>query len=771
MGETSSTEVAVKELRLGLVCYGGVSLAIYMHGITKELHKLAIASRENEHPSSKGLDKGTTEHAYLRLLKSIEKETGIRWRVVIDVISGTSAGGINGIYLAKALAGDLSQDGLRALWMEKGDIKKLLWGPRFAPKWLWLRFPIALGRALRKRGQGKPPFRGDLMCKWLLEALQKMQPRSGSAGTLVDEGGSLELFVTLTDFRGYPRYIPIRGLTIHDDRHRHVLAFTRNQSTGQDQFDGTHDRMLAFGARGTSSFPGAFAPISLADFDVYVGGSGDRKISKEFFRIYELADATANTTYFVDGGVLDNFPFEHTIDAIHRKPANTQVKRRLVYIEPHPAGLGGKDTTEQPGFLSTIWGGLSTIPADEPILDDLLRLRERNEKIEQIRDVIESREKEVAKELPMLTEKLPQKATEQDITEWNRLAHDAARKLTGSGYETYLQIKTASVVRAFADTLNCVADFPKESNEAVLVRRVAARWARGNRILGTDQTVPDESKRLEFLHHFDLPYAARRLRFIVDGVNQMYSDVGSDNEMRAELDKAKSALYELRSRFTKALAGRGLPVEITKDTLAVLDEDEVKQLAREENGPDRFMESHSDLFNDLAKSYRNLYGRTFESFGTTLYGRFRDITASWHDEKMRRRLLLRYIGFPIWDALIFPLVEVGDLGEIEPITIVRFSPNEAKKLSSEGAEGKLVGVGLHHFKAFFDRLGREKDYTWGRLDGTESIIALLMDEGDVEIGDDVYAEAFEAVFKEEKDLRGAGKLHESLKKKLHSLGS
>ena len=35
-----------KELRLAIVCYGGVSLAIYMHGITKELHKLARASRK-----------------------------------------------------------------------------------------------------------------------------------------------------------------------------------------------------------------------------------------------------------------------------------------------------------------------------------------------------------------------------------------------------------------------------------------------------------------------------------------------------------------------------------------------------------------------------------------------------------------------------------------------------------------------------------------------------------------------------------------------------
>ncbi|MFT6570997.1 MAG: hypothetical protein ACJAWY_002720, partial [Sphingomonas echinoides] len=33
-----------KELRLALVCYGGISLAVYMHGITKEIWRLARAS-------------------------------------------------------------------------------------------------------------------------------------------------------------------------------------------------------------------------------------------------------------------------------------------------------------------------------------------------------------------------------------------------------------------------------------------------------------------------------------------------------------------------------------------------------------------------------------------------------------------------------------------------------------------------------------------------------------------------------------------------------
>ena len=34
-----------KELRFALICYGGISLAVYMHGITKEIWRLAAASR------------------------------------------------------------------------------------------------------------------------------------------------------------------------------------------------------------------------------------------------------------------------------------------------------------------------------------------------------------------------------------------------------------------------------------------------------------------------------------------------------------------------------------------------------------------------------------------------------------------------------------------------------------------------------------------------------------------------------------------------------
>ena len=43
-----------KELRIALVCYGGISLAVYMHGVTKELWHLARASRDHLTGGAKG---------------------------------------------------------------------------------------------------------------------------------------------------------------------------------------------------------------------------------------------------------------------------------------------------------------------------------------------------------------------------------------------------------------------------------------------------------------------------------------------------------------------------------------------------------------------------------------------------------------------------------------------------------------------------------------------------------------------------------------------
>jgi patatin-related protein len=127
-----------KELRIALVCFGGVSLAVYMHGISKEILKLVRASRalhgisdrakrakaaflDNADPENREYD---TESIYFELLREIGHK--VELRVVVDVIAGASAGGINGTMLARALSHDLPLGPQRNLWLDNADVSVLL---------------------------------------------------------------------------------------------------------------------------------------------------------------------------------------------------------------------------------------------------------------------------------------------------------------------------------------------------------------------------------------------------------------------------------------------------------------------------------------------------------------------------------------------------------------------------------------------------------------------------------------------------------------------
>ena len=112
-----------KEVRLALVMYGGVSLAIYMNGVAQELYHLVRATAP-KHLRHGGDADGEvlvppeelsgTEAVYRTLGQSLERlaenpnehiadtKPGeeISTRFVIDILSGSSAGGINAVFLA-----------------------------------------------------------------------------------------------------------------------------------------------------------------------------------------------------------------------------------------------------------------------------------------------------------------------------------------------------------------------------------------------------------------------------------------------------------------------------------------------------------------------------------------------------------------------------------------------------------------------------------------------------------------------------------------------
>src|SRR5215831_16634974 len=144
-----------KELRIALVCFGGISLAVYMHGTSKEILKLVRASRalhaisdRAKRPNAAFLDDADpenreydTESIYFELLREIGRK--IELRVVVDIIAGASAGGINGTMLARALSHDLPMGALRDLWLENADVAVLLDPDARAGAWSkWFLKPV-----------------------------------------------------------------------------------------------------------------------------------------------------------------------------------------------------------------------------------------------------------------------------------------------------------------------------------------------------------------------------------------------------------------------------------------------------------------------------------------------------------------------------------------------------------------------------------------------------------------------------------------------------
>ena len=56
-----------KELRLALICYGGISLAVYMHGITKEIWHLVRASHGHHAGGGRGTGSLAVDWVYSRV--------------------------------------------------------------------------------------------------------------------------------------------------------------------------------------------------------------------------------------------------------------------------------------------------------------------------------------------------------------------------------------------------------------------------------------------------------------------------------------------------------------------------------------------------------------------------------------------------------------------------------------------------------------------------------------------------------------------------------
>jgi patatin-related protein len=180
-----------QEIRFAVVLYGGVSLAIYINGIAQELLRMVRGTANFTKP-----EKLTgTELIYRELgqrlgldgasKKKIEPDSPPRTRFVVDIISGTSAGGINGVALAKALAlkcRDLSV--LKRTWLEEAQLDLLLNDKKSD----WSRYPVG--------SKTNSLLNSERMYGKILETLLAMNDPEKCTADAMDFADKIDLFVT-----------------------------------------------------------------------------------------------------------------------------------------------------------------------------------------------------------------------------------------------------------------------------------------------------------------------------------------------------------------------------------------------------------------------------------------------------------------------------------------------------------------------------------------------------------------------------------------------
>ncbi len=750
-----------KELRIALVCYGGVSLAVYMHGVTKELWKLARASRAflggEDEPHG-------TEAVYLRLLRHIQSTHDVRVRVLPDIVAGASAGGLNGVFLAQAIHSGQSLEPLTKLWLECADVDVLLdpdarpWS-RVAKFWampiVWwlLRRPgnvvsasvapetrsevrTKLSRLIRSRWF-EPPFGGIGFSRLIADALAAMA--KGEPGPpLLPPGHPIDLFVTATDFKGHMETLRLHSPPlVQESEHRMSIAIDATVPA-----EGGHDVAplldLVFAARATASFPGAFPALQLAEIDAL---AEERKLNWTS-RAKLIASVMPEHAYrgdaegvsLIDGSVLVNAPFAEAMGVLRGRPAQREVDRRFVYIDPRPDRVGGlaRGDPRPPGWFSVIFGSLSSIPREQPVRDNLEVLAAQSREMARLRSIVDALQPEVDEAVEKLFGNtfFLDRPTVKRLTAWRGKAQQAAADRAGYAYNGYAQLKYAGIIDTLAATIHDAAPTLALATPDPIAQHLMAHLAsEGMERIAALKGFGVSEAAVEFFRTHDLPHRIRRLRLLA---RRLSEDWDNDPDIP---DEAREAARDAVYRAMALYFDRENPISLGEDFAEVARGVFERPDAVLQHIAERRQLPATDLVVDalLATALAEM------------------------PQKLRRKVLLTYLGFPFYDTVTLPLLRGEGLTEFDPVKVDRISPDDALSIRTGGAQATLRGVEFYNFGAFFSRAYRENDYLWGRLHGAERMVDLVasaLPEGTMLSPEDLAAfkrEAFLAILDEEEE--------------------
>ena len=687
------TEEARREVRLALVLNGGVSLAIWIGGVTKEIDQLRLSSELDGRRD----DLGPTGELYQELMAILAQQARV------DVISGASAGGINGILLSSAIfSGSGLPESLREIWIGLGDFRSLLRSPSDRdPPSLMKGDQVVLGK--------------------LRETIAEIY--AGSRGRKRPSEG-VYLYVTATDLLGkWLTFQDTTGRAFQELDHRRVLEFTHRR--GQEYSDGrpaTKSRLrdvpmradppvyfvdgdapelLARAGRATSSFPVAFEPHGLA----FKG---------------ERPEDVPDERWLIDGGVLDNQPFNPVLDRISMLPSELPVRRVVAYIVPYvnepeqflrevaaeaarDESQGSADPAEPDA--RTVYAASGSLPRTLPKLQSIERV---------LREWREQAKAEGDRRLLW-----PVGLEDEDQMRLAREEHDRIRLAAINLLPAYRRTRYASSRRLFEGWLD-ESFMPGDgvSGQNPAVEPLATPRIRTAAVIEDPPSdTPWLSETLEWTQDVGWRWglspaervAAWALLFLRDALR------GSDPAMRDAVLEARREASQL-----------------------VWDIRQLKLLLQQ-----RFESSDADL--DAIERAR----RAYQSLSAELL--------ALKERFVKLNRLLAAIGEQlvptVEDLLCLEVVrhayDVDDPRVPFPFAFVFMSAGLGNALGhlARSPETKLGGMQAAHFGGFLKRSWRANDWLWGRLDGVQHVIRATVDLTWVaELGEKTWEELAEFAF-------------------------
>ena len=806
--DTSSTPPAAppvqftNEVRYAVVMYGGVSLCIYINGVAQELLELSrvTSTDADERILHAPRGAGAVYRRIAQFLEPGEKDTSllrgdhpeapIRARFVVDVLSGTSAGGLNSLFLAKALTNDQDMDSLINLWMEEGDIGRLLNDD----------VSVANEAGLEEPRAPKSLLNSQRMYKKLLSAFDGMDyPRPQASephSPLAVEAGrhsptrsphvdELDCYITTTDLTGLPVQMKLANTVACEQRHRNVFHFRYCHREGANDFVPANNPFLAFAGRCTSAFPFAFEPMRLADIAKVLPAFARYNLPPEeqqkleaqwthrFCKDYLDAGCNFRDRSFGDGGYLDNKPFSYATRTLMRRRAELPVRRKLVYVDPSPEPQRIDGASREFDFIANSTAALVDLPRYETIREDVQAVLDRNKLLKTVSTLTAQVAGDVA-----LRRKTRASAPASPRPYDERGLHERIES-DGIFYATYHRLRVIDVTMNLSHLISRAAGFEVDSDECQAIRWIIDQWRDANfaeepepgsvPFLSAADGPPRDgatrprSSQNSFLLSFDIDYRLRRIFYLQRRINELlrHSVTNGAPHNSADSAPANAAAYRTGLRTVKRRLAEPLRLLVRVEQTVTADPhianlllDALQGAAADGSADEsekrkrakqylRCVLAHPDKVADIYKENAQRIDAIARAVATTFAGQFtiaRDAVQSLlangaTEEPQACAAIVDALKpaadqFDDYDAVIFPIQYGTDAGEANSVDIVRISPPDAEQLISEAGDAKgrrkLAGTAIFSFGAFLARFWRENDMLWGRLDTAEVLIRDLL---------------------------------------------